>query len=124
LKFVQSPKAPKPIGPYSQGVVENGLVFVAGTVAFDPATGNLVPGGIKEQTKRVLESVKSILEEGGSSLQKVTKVTVYLKEGSHFKDMNEVFSSYFGNHKPTRTTIVCNFVRDDILVEIDAIALA
>jgi 2-iminobutanoate/2-iminopropanoate deaminase len=120
MKFVQTSKAPKPIGPYSQGIVANGLVFVAGVVAFDPT----VKGGVKEQTARILESIKGILEEAGSSLQKITKVTVYLKDGSTFKEMNEVYSNYFGDHKPVRTTIVCNFIRDEFLVELDAIAVA
>ncbi len=124
MKFVQTSRAPKPIGPYSQGIVANGLVFVAGIVAFEPATGLTVPGGIKEQTARILESIKGILEEAGSSLQKVTKVTVFLKDGSSFKDMNEVYVKYFGDHRPVRTVIVNNFIRDEFLVELDAIALA
>src|SRR2546426_6240821 len=124
MRFVQTSKAPKPIGPYSQGIVANGLVFVAGVVALDPGTGATVSGGVKEQTARILESIKGILEEAGSSLQKVTKVTVYLKEGSTFKEMNEVYTRYFGDHKPVRTTIVCNFVREEFLVELDAIGVA
>jgi len=124
LKTVQTSKAPKPIGPYSQGIVEGGFVFTSGMVAIDPGTGKTVTGGIREQTKRVLENVKAILDEAGSSMQKVTKTTVYLKDSSHFKDMNEVYASYFGDHRPVRSTIVCNFMRDDVLVEIDVIARA
>ena len=105
-------------------MVANGFVFVSTIVAIDPATGAMVAGGIKEQTARVIESIKAILEEAGSSLQKVAKTTVYLKDGPYFKDMNEVYTKYFGDHKPARTTIVCSFVRSDILVELDAVALA
>jgi 2-iminobutanoate/2-iminopropanoate deaminase len=124
LKTVQTSKAPKPIGPYSQGIVEGGFVFTSGMVAIDPETSKVVSGGIREQTKRVLENVKAILEEAGSSMQKVTKTTVYLKEQAYFKDMNEVYASYFGDHKPTRSTIVCDFMLSDVLVEIDVIAKA
>lgn len=124
MKFVKTSKAPNPIGPYSQGIVANGLVFVAGIVGLDPSTGTVVKGGVGEQTARVMESIKGIVEEAGSSLQKVTKVTVYLKNSSDFKEMNEVYSSYFADHKPVRTTIVCNFMREEFLVELDAIALA
>jgi len=124
LKTVQTSKAPKPIGPYSQGIVEGGFVFTSGMVAIDPETGKTVTGGIREQTKRVLENVKAILDEAGSSMQRVTKTTVYLKDSSHFKDMNEVYAGYFGTHRPVRSTIVCNFMRDDVLVEIDVIAKA
>ena len=104
-------------------MVANGLVFVSGIVALDPVTGQVVPGSIKEQTKRVLESVEAILGSAGSSLQKVTKTTVYLKESSSFKDMNETYSSYFGDHKPARTTVVCDLPREGLLVEMDVIAI-
>jgi 2-iminobutanoate/2-iminopropanoate deaminase len=122
MKTVQTLKAPKPIGPYSQGIVENGFIFTSGMIALDPATGKVVPGGVKEQTKRVLENVRAILEEAGSSMDKVTKTTVYLKEPSLFKEMNETYAGYFGNHKPARSTIVCNFMLSEVLVEIDAVA--
>jgi 2-iminobutanoate/2-iminopropanoate deaminase len=122
MRYIESSKAVKPIGPYSQGIVANGMVFVSGTVAINPATNSMVAGGIKEQTKQALENVRSVLEAGGSGLERVLKVTVFLKDGSHFKEMNEVYSSYFGSHKPTRTTVVAGFVKDDILVEIDCIA--
>jgi 2-iminobutanoate/2-iminopropanoate deaminase len=122
MRYIESSKAVKPMGPYSQGIVANGLVFVSGTVATDPATNQMVSGGIREQTRRALENVKAVLEEGGSSPEKVLRVTVFLKDGSHFKEMNEVYASFFGNHKPTRTTVVVGFVKGDILIEIDCIA--
>ena len=117
MKHIESPKAVKPIGPYSQGIVvrRDGLRLRDGR--HRPRDQLDGPGGIKEQTSQVLENVKAVLEAGGSSLEKVLKVTVYLKVGSDFKEMNEVYSSYFGNHKPTRTTVVAGFVKDGILVE-------
>jgi len=122
MKFIESPQAVRPIGPYSQGVISNGLVFVSGQIALDPATNAMVRGGIREQTARVLENVKAILESGGSGLDKVLRVTVYLREASYFKDMNEVYAEAFGTHKPARTTVVCDFVKEEVLVEIDVLA--
>lgn len=91
-------------------------------IALDPATSKIVPGGIREQTIRVLENVKAILEQAGSSLEKVTKTTVYLKDPDLFKEMNEIYTGCFENHKPARSTIVCNFMLSEVLLEIDAIA--
>jgi len=122
MKPVESSGAPKPIGPYSQAVVEGGFVFVAGMVGLDPATGKMVEGGVREQTARALASLKSVLEKAGTSPKKVTKTTVYIKDGAFFKDMNEVYAGFFGDHRPARTTVVTGFPREDILVEIDAIA--
>lgn len=122
MKTVKTSRAPQPIGPYSQGVMANGFVYTAGVVALDPVTGKIVAGGIKDQTKRVLQSIQAILEEAGSRLDNVMKTTVYLKKTELFADMNQVYSEYFTNHKPARSTIVCDFMREDVLVEIDAIA--
>ncbi len=116
--------APKPVGPYSQAIVANGFVFVAGQVPIDPGTGKVVEGGIREQTRRVLENVKAILEAAGSSLEKVVKVNVYLKRAEDFAAMNEVYSQYFPTEPPARTTVVTNMVREEFLIEIDVIALA
>jgi 2-iminobutanoate/2-iminopropanoate deaminase len=123
MNFVQTSKAPKPLGPYSQGVIANGLVFVSGVGPIDPSTGNVVTGGIREQTEQVIESVKAILEEAGSSLQKVTKVTVFLKDAATLKDMNEVYAGYFRDHKPARTTVIADFTMKDFLVTLDAVAV-
>src|SRR5208283_3672921 len=122
MNYIETAKSVKPIGPYSQGIVSNGVVFVSGQIAIDPSSNAMVQGGIREQTKRVLDNLKAILEAGGSSLEKVVKVTVFIKETSYFKDMNEVYAAAFGSHKPARSTVVCGFVRDDILVEIEAVA--
>jgi 2-iminobutanoate/2-iminopropanoate deaminase len=122
LKLVKSKKAPEPIGPYSQAVVVKNLVFVSGMIAIDPATGKMVSGGVKEQTARVLASLKAVLKAAGTSEKNVAKTTVFLKDGSTFKEMNEVYAKFFAKHKPARATLVTGFVRDDILVEIEAVA--
>ncbi len=123
MKVIETPNAPKPLGPYSQGIIANGFVFVCGSVGVDPKTGQLVSGGIAEQTKQSLENIKAILEASGSSLDKAVKVTVYLKDVNHGKDMNQVYSTYFPHSKPVRSTVVVGFTRDDLLVEIDVIAV-
>lgn len=123
MKIVETPNAPKPLGPYSQGIIANGFVFVCGSVGVDPKTGQLISGGILEQTRQSLENIKAILEASGSSMDKAVKVTVYLKDVSFGKDMNQVYSTYFPNTRPVRSTVVVGFTRDDLLVEIDAIAV-
>jgi 2-iminobutanoate/2-iminopropanoate deaminase len=122
LKTVKSKKAPEPIGPYSQATVAKNLVFVSGVIAIDPKTGKMVEGGVKEQTARVLTSLKAVLKEAGASLEDVAKTTVFIKDSSMFKDMNETYAEFFGKHKPARATLVTGFPRDDVLVEIEAIA--
>jgi 2-iminobutanoate/2-iminopropanoate deaminase len=122
LKIVKSKKAPEPIGPYSQAVVAKNLVFVSGMIAIDPTTGKMVSGGVKEQTERALTSLRAVLKAAGTSEKSVVKTTVYLKDGSTFKEMNEVYAKFFGKHKPARATLVTGFPRDDILVEIEAVA--
>ncbi len=123
-RVVFTETAPKPVGPYSQAIVANGFVFVAGQVPIDPSTGKVVEGGIKEQTRRVLENVKAVLEAAGSSLEKVVKVNVYLKRAEDFAAMNEVYSQYFPTEPPARTTVVTGMVREEFLIEVDVIALA
>jgi 2-iminobutanoate/2-iminopropanoate deaminase len=122
LKVVKSRKAPEAIGPYSQGISANGMVFVSGMIALDPATGKMVSGGVQEQTARALASLKSVLKAAGTSEKNVVKTTVFIKDASMYKDMNETYAKFFGKHKPARATLVTGFPRDDILVEIDAIA--
>ncbi len=122
MKAVRSKKAPEPIGPYSQAIALKDLVFVSGMIAVDPSTGKMVEGGVKEQTERALASLRAILKAAGTSEKKVVKTTVFLKEGTAFKEMNEAYAKFFGNHKPARATLVTGFPRDDILVEIEAVA--
>jgi 2-iminobutanoate/2-iminopropanoate deaminase len=122
LKIVKSKKAPEPIGPYSQAVVVKNLVFVSGMIALDPATGKMVSGGVKEQTERVLASLKAVLKAAGTTEKNVAKTTVFIKDMSMFKEMNEVYAKFFGKHRPARATLVVGFARDDVLVEIEAFA--
>ena len=122
MKIIKSKKAPEAIGPYSQAIAANNLVFVSGMIALDPATGKMVDGGVQEQTARALASLKAVLKAAGSSEKSVVKTTVFIKDGSMYKDMNEAYAKFFGKHKPARATLVTGFARDDILVEIDAIA--
>jgi 2-iminobutanoate/2-iminopropanoate deaminase len=122
LKIVKSKKAPEAIGPYSQAIAVKNLVFVSGMIALDPATGKMVTGGVQEQTARALASLKAVLKAAGTSEKNVVKTTVFIKDSSMYKDMNEAYAGFFGKHKPARATLVTGFARDDILVEIDAIA--
>jgi 2-iminobutanoate/2-iminopropanoate deaminase len=117
--------APAAIGPYAQGVRAGNLIFTAGQIALDPSSGQAVAGGIKEQTMRVLENLKAILEAGGSSLGQVVKTTVFLKNFNDFAAMNEVYASYFGADSdllPARTTVEVARLPRDLLVEIEVIA--
>jgi 2-iminobutanoate/2-iminopropanoate deaminase len=117
--------APAAIGPYAQGVRVGNLIFTAGQGGLDPVTGQVVPGGIKEQTARTLENLKAVLEAGGSSLGQAVKVTVYLKDMNDFAAMNAVYSTYFGDDNdslPARTTVEAARLPRDILVEIEIVA--
>jgi 2-iminobutanoate/2-iminopropanoate deaminase len=117
--------APAAIGPYAQGVRVGNLVFTAGQGALDPITGQIVPGGIKEQTARTIENLKAILEAGGSSLGQVVKATVFLKDINDFAAMNAVYASYFGTDDetlPARTTVEVSRLPRNVLVEIEVVA--
>ena len=125
LKFpVSTTDAPRAIGPYSQGVKAGGFVFVSGQVAIDPATNQLIEGDIRVQTERVLKNVAAILEAAGSSLDQVVKTTVFLKNMEDFVLMNEVYATFFAAEPPARTTVEASKLPKDMLVEIEAIALA
>ncbi|AKG38979.1 MAG: RidA family protein [Infirmifilum sp.] len=115
-------KAPKPIGPYSQAVKAGGFIFVAGQIPIDPKTGELVTGGIREQTKRVFENIKAILEAVGASLEDVVYVTVYLKDLGMFKEFNEVYSYYFQKDPPSRVTVQVADLPRGALIEVSVIA--
>jgi 2-iminobutanoate/2-iminopropanoate deaminase len=117
--------APAAIGPYAQAVRAGNLIFTAGQIALDPSTGQAVAGGIKEQTARVLDNLKAILEAGGSSLGQVVKTTVFLKNFNDFAAMNEVYASYFGadgDILPARSTVEVARLPRDLLVEIEVVA--
>jgi len=123
-EIVSTEKGPKAIGPYSQAVRANGLVFISGQGALEPATGALVEGGIAEQTTRALENLKGIAEAAGSSLDRAVKVTVFLKDINDFAAMNEVYARFFPKNRPARTTVEVARLPRDLRVEIDMIALA
>jgi 2-iminobutanoate/2-iminopropanoate deaminase len=116
--------APAAIGPYSQAVVTSeGMVFTAGQIAIDPATGAIVEGGIRQQTARVMENLRAVLEASGSGLERVVKTTVFLADMGEFADMNEVYGSYFTSNPPARSTVQVSRLPRDVRVEIEAIAL-
>lgn len=122
MKIVKTDKAPAAIGPYNQAVVTGGLVFCAGQIPLDPATGNMVAGGIEEQARRVLENVKAVLASAGTSLSKVVKATVFLKDLNDFAGMNKVYGEYFIANFPARSTIQVARLPKDALIEIEVVA--
>jgi 2-iminobutanoate/2-iminopropanoate deaminase len=122
-EIVATEHGPKAIGPYSQAVKANGFVFTAGQVALDPATGAMVGTDIKSQTERVMENLKGIVEASGSSLHKVVKTTVFLKDMNDFAAMNEIYARYFPAAPPGRSTVEVSRLPKDALVEIEVVAL-
>jgi 2-iminobutanoate/2-iminopropanoate deaminase len=121
---VATDKAPKAIGPYEQAIKVGEFVYTAGQIPIDPQTGNLVEGDIAAQTRRVLENLKSVLEAAGSSLDRVVKATVFLKNMADFAAMNEVYAEYLGKTKPARSTVAVAELPRGALIEIDFVALA
>jgi 2-iminobutanoate/2-iminopropanoate deaminase len=115
---------PAAIGPYSQAIRANGFVFVSGQIAIDPVTNTLVSGDVAFQTDRVLKNLSGILKAAGTSLEKVVRSTVFLKNMGDFAAMNEVYGSYFSSAPPARSTVEVARLPKDVLVEIDVIALA
>ena len=124
LGIVAMEGAPKAIGPYSQGVVEDGMVYTAGQIALDPKTGEVVGKTTAEQADQTLKNLAAVLEAAGSGLGLVVKTTVYLADMDDFPAMNEVYAKHFGNHKPARSTVQAAALPKGARVEIDAIARA
>ena len=120
--IISTERAPKAIGPYSQAVVSNGWAFLSGQIPLDPVTNQIITGDIAAQTERVLENLKSVLEAAGSSLERVVKTTVYLKDMGEFAKMNEVYGRYFASNAPARATVEAARLPRDVSVEIDCIA--
>ena len=121
---IATPDAPKAIGPYSQAIKAGGFVFTAGQVAFDPATGQVVPGDVAAQTERVMKNLAAILQAAGAGFEKAVRCTVFLKSMNDFAAMNEVYGRYFTAAPPARSTVEVARLPKDVLVEIDVIALA
>jgi 2-iminobutanoate/2-iminopropanoate deaminase len=115
---------PKAIGPYSQAIKANGLVFLSGQIPLDPATQQPIDGDVAAQTEQVLRNLSGVLKAAGSSLEQVVKTTVFLKNMSDFAAMNEVYGRYFVQSPPARSTVEVARLPKDVLVEIDVIALA
>jgi 2-iminobutanoate/2-iminopropanoate deaminase len=122
IETVATSGAPRAIGPYSQALRAGGFLFTAGQVGFDPATGELVDGGIAEQTRQVLQNIRAILEAGGSGLPQVVKTTVFLVDMADFAAMNEVYAEAFGTHRPARSTVAVAALPRGARVEIEAAA--
>ncbi|HUN63257.1 MAG TPA: RidA family protein [Candidatus Sulfotelmatobacter sp.] len=121
-EVILTARGPKPIGPYSQAIKANGLLFVSGQVALDPATGEFVGTDVRQQTERVFENLKGILEASGVSFHHVVKTTVFLKDMNDFAAMNEVYGRYFSAAPPARSTVQAARLPKDALVEIELIA--
>ncbi len=123
-RIIKTDQAPPAIGAYSQAVVANGLVFASGQLALDPRTGQLVPGDARTQTKRIMENLKAVLTAAGSSMEKVVKATVFLRDLNDFGVVNEIYGEYFQENPPARSTVQVAKLPREAAVEIDVIALA
>lgn len=121
---INTVKAPQAIGPYVQAIKANGFVYTAGQIPIDPKTGNIVAGGITEQTRQVLENLKAVLDASGTSINQVVKATVFLRNIGDFAAMNEVYAEYLGDAKPARSTVAVAELPRNALLEIDLVALA
>ena len=119
---ISTDNAPKAIGPYSQAVICGGFVFLSGQIPLDPQTGQIVEGGIEGQTERVLDNLSNVLQAAGSSLSKVVKTTVFMKDMEEFAKMNAVYARYFPENPPARSTVEAARLPRDVRVEIDCIA--
>ncbi len=123
-KVIHSEKAPQAIGPYSQAIEANGFVFTAGQMGLNPTTGEMVSGGIREQTRQALQNLSAVLKAAGSDLSLVVKTTVFLKDMNDFVDMNTVYGEFFTSQPPARSAVQVARLPKDALVEIEAVALA
>ena len=123
VRTVQTDKAPAAIGPYSQGIVTGNLLFTAGQIPLDPATGQIVPGDVTVQTERVIRNLTAVLESAGAGWTDVVKTTVYLQDMADFPRVNEVYGRMIGDARPARSTVQVAGLPRGVLVEIDAVAV-
>jgi len=121
-KYVATAHAPKPVGPYSQGVISGGLLFCSGQIALDPTTGGLIEGDVEAQTEQVLKNLIAVLREAKMGPENVVKTTVYLADLADFQRMNDVYARYLGKQPPARTTIQAAGLPRGVKIEIDVIA--
>lgn len=123
MKFISTDQAPAAIGPYSQAVVANGMIYTSGQIALDDK-GVLVANDIANQTHQVMKNLFYVLEAAGAHFNDVVKTTIYLTDMNHFEQVNEIYAHYFGTHKPVRSTVAVRTLPKNVLVEIDCMALA
>jgi 2-iminobutanoate/2-iminopropanoate deaminase len=122
MRFLATDDAPKAIGPYSQGVVEGGFLFCSGQIPLDPASGELVSGGIEASTERVLDNMEAVLKSAGLAFADVVKTTVFLVRAEDFPAMNAIYARRFGDHRPARSTVIVAALPKAAVVEMDLIA--
>jgi 2-iminobutanoate/2-iminopropanoate deaminase len=122
-KVIQTDKAPKAIGPYSQAIQAGNMIFLSGQIPIDPKTGELTGGDIRQQTQQVLENIKGLLESQGLGMGDVIKVTIFLKDMGNFNQVNEVYATYFSSSPPARSTVEVAKLPRNVEIEIEAIAL-
>ena len=122
IEFVSTTAAPKAIGPYSQATIAGNLVFTAGQIALDPATMEIVDGGVADQTARVIKNLEAVLKAAGTDLSKTVKATVFLTDMADFTAMNEVYAKAFGDHRPARSTVAVVGLPRGVKVEIEVMA--
>ncbi len=122
MKIIQTKLAPEPIGPYSQAIETNDLIFTSGQIAIDPQTNALIEGDVVAQAKRVFENLKAVLEAAGSDLEHVVKTTIFLKDMNDFARVNEIYAEYFGKAAPARSTVQVARLPKDVAIEVDCIA--
>ena len=123
VRITHTEKAPAAIGPYSQGVIAGNLLFTAGQIALDPATGQIVQGDVTVQAERVMKNLAAVLESAGTSWSEVVKTTVYLQDMADFPRVNEVYGRMIGDARPARSTVQVSALPRGVLVEIDAVAV-
>ena len=122
-KKIQTDKAPKAIGPYSQAIQAGNIIFCSGQIPIDPASGELIKGNVKEQTVRVMENLEAVLVKAGATFKNVVKTTIFLIDLANFSDVNEIYAKYFDDIPPARATVQVAKLPRDVDVEIDAIAV-